>query len=352
MLRHTEVFAAIALVLSLLTTSHAGATAQRTFVASYGLSANTAFNCSITKPCRAFSEAIGVTNSGGEVIVLDSAGYGPVTINQSVSLIAPAGAYAGITVFTGDGITVNAPGATVVLRGLSINGQGGSNGVNLLNAARLRIESCIISKMTVDGVMHSAIGAELIVLDTIIRDNGGSGIGGDVDASVVLDHVRSEHNGTNGFYMASVTSEARVMISDSIFAFNGSNGVWVAAPNFGDMHAQIERSVLADNGGDGIKISAGTPASTQASAVVTRNAIHRNGLNGLVVRGPGFASAEVTENAFSSGHQLRADVSPAVITASANTGASFVQANGASFYSYRNNTAGGSSGTIETIGLF
>jgi hypothetical protein len=30
--------------------------AQRTFVASYGLTTNTAFNCSIAKPCRQFSE--------------------------------------------------------------------------------------------------------------------------------------------------------------------------------------------------------------------------------------------------------------------------------------------------------
>ena len=57
---------------------------------------------------------------------MDSAGYGAVTITQSVSIIAPAGIYAGISVFGGDGVTVNAPGAIVVLRGLSINGQGGN----------------------------------------------------------------------------------------------------------------------------------------------------------------------------------------------------------------------------------
>ena len=102
---------------------------QRTFVASFGLSANTAFNCSLAKPCRAFSEALGVTSVDGEVVVLDSAGYGPVTITQGVSIIAPAGIYAGVTVSAGDGITINAPGAVVRLRGLSINGQGGNDGI-------------------------------------------------------------------------------------------------------------------------------------------------------------------------------------------------------------------------------
>src|SRR5258706_80464 len=83
----------------------------------------------------------------GEMIVLDSAGYGPVVISKSISLIAPAGVYAGLTVFTGDGITVNGPGIIVVLRGLSINGQGGGYGIALEQAAHLRIENCVISNM-------------------------------------------------------------------------------------------------------------------------------------------------------------------------------------------------------------
>ena len=307
MLRRSYVLTSIAFVLCALGATDAGASAQRTFVASYGASTNTSFNCSIVKPCRAFGEALDLTSSGGEVIVLDSGGYGVVTITKSVSLIAPAGVYAGITVSSGDGVTVNAPGATVVLRGLSINGQGGSNGVNVLQAARVRIESCVISKMAVDGVMHSAPGAELIVLDTIVRDNGGSGIGGDADAALVLDHVRSEHNGTNGFYLASVTVQARAMITDSVFAFNGSNGVWVAAPNVGLVHARIERSVLADNGGVGIRIGAGTAASSHIEAAVTRNAMHGNAGDGVVVTGPGDASVWVAENSFSAQAVLRAD---------------------------------------------
>jgi hypothetical protein len=77
--------------------------AQRTFVASYGSDANP---CSLTAPCRGFAAAVAQTSTDGEVIVLDSAGYGTVTIAQSVSIIAPPGVYAGISVFSGDGITV------------------------------------------------------------------------------------------------------------------------------------------------------------------------------------------------------------------------------------------------------
>jgi hypothetical protein len=53
-----------------------------------------------------------VTGAGGEIIVLDSGGYGPVTINQSVAIRAPAGICAGISVFannlgTGNGVLVS-----------------------------------------------------------------------------------------------------------------------------------------------------------------------------------------------------------------------------------------------------
>ena len=247
MLHRIFASATIACALSIVS-FEAAATAQRTVVAHTG---NDAAACSVAQPCRGFARAIAQTSVGGEVIVLDSAGYGPVTITKSISVIAPAGIYAGITVFSGDGITVSAPGAIVVLRGLSINGQGGSNGVAVLGAARVRIESCVISGTRVDGVMHSAPGAELIVLDTIVRDNGASGIGGDADASVVLDRVRSEHNGTNGFYMASLVAEARVTITDSVFAFNSANGIWFAATGTGKTYAQVEQSVLADNSANG-----------------------------------------------------------------------------------------------------
>ena len=98
---------------------------QRTFVASNGADTNP---CSLTQPCRAFAAALLQTNAGGEIIVLDSAGYGPVVIDKAVSIIAPAGIYAGVTATSGNGIVVNAPGAAVVLRGLEINGTGTSAG--------------------------------------------------------------------------------------------------------------------------------------------------------------------------------------------------------------------------------
>jgi len=78
-------------------------------------------NCSRTSPCRTFNRAISLTSPGGEVVALDSGGYGAVTISQAVTLEAPDGVYAGMTVSAGDGITVAAGASDViVLRGLTV----------------------------------------------------------------------------------------------------------------------------------------------------------------------------------------------------------------------------------------
>jgi hypothetical protein len=109
---------------------------QRTFVASTGVDGNP---CSIVAPCRTFTTAIAKTAAGGEVIVLDSAGYGPVVIGKSISIIAPPSVYAGISVFTGPGITVSGPGIKVALSGLRLIGLGGTIGINFTQGARLAV---------------------------------------------------------------------------------------------------------------------------------------------------------------------------------------------------------------------
>src|SRR4029077_7216059 len=86
----------------LLLLSPGAMAAQRAFVSGLGSDANP---CSITLPCRSFAVALAQTNDAGEIVVLDSAGYGPFTIGQSVKITTPTGVYAGISA-SGDGITI------------------------------------------------------------------------------------------------------------------------------------------------------------------------------------------------------------------------------------------------------
>ena len=278
--RRTCALVSIALALSLFSATGAATTAQRTFVASTG---NDASPCSIAAPCRGFARAITQTSVGGEVIVLDSAGYGPVTVTKSASIIAPPGIYAGISVFSGDGVTVNAPTATVVLRGLSINGQGGNNGILVQAAARVRVENCVVSAMHIAGISNTAAGAELIVLDTIARDNLGSGVKLFADiGSLVLDHLRSEHNGGNGVSISPTVGSlgALATISDSVFTHNGGDGIGADAVSGSTITLVVDRSVLSSNGQNGFRAAA---SGGSGAVTLSHNTINDNGGDGILI---------------------------------------------------------------------
>src|SRR5499427_5490677 len=90
--------------------SGAFAQANRTFVSGTGSDGNP---CSLSAPCRSFQGALAQTNAGGEIAVLDTAGYGAVTITKAISIVNEEGVEAGISVTSGVGITINA-GATDV----------------------------------------------------------------------------------------------------------------------------------------------------------------------------------------------------------------------------------------------
>jgi len=323
----------------------ANGSAQRTFVASLGSPANTAFNCSLAKPCRAFGDAIGVTNPKGEVVVLDSAGYGPVTITKSVSIIAPPGIYAGVSVLSGDGVTVNAPGATVVLRGLSISGQGGANGILALAAYRVRIDNCVVSGMGAVGIYHQASGGEMIVTDTIVRDNAdGVGLVAS-NATIVLDRVRSEHNQNNGFYIAptAVGGNASATIFDSVFAHNGAIGIWADSIGGTETAINVQRSIVSQNGGDGFYATGG--ASTSFVRVTLRDdSFSGNGNFGLhFVATFGFALGTVVDSTFTENDNntgdgaARLDGGNAVLTLSRNAGQGFGCVNFGGVVTYQNN---------------
>jgi hypothetical protein len=296
----------------------AAATAQRTFVAASGTN-NPA--CSLVAPCRDFASAITATSAGGEIIVLESGGYGAVTIGKTVSIVASPGIYAGISVFSGSGVTINAPGATVVLRGLSINGQGGSRGIDVQAAARVRIENCVVSHMATEGISDVAAGSEIIVIDTIVRDNGGSGIVMNADASIVLDHVRSEHNGVQGFAAAPATSDATATVSDSVFVHNVANGVILTSGPSTTARLHVERSVLSNNGGAGFFAFASASGGS-AIPMLDHNAIAHNVGPGVLFSSddPGVTWGFISNNAiYNNGIGVQTKGTRGLAIASANT---------------------------------
>ena len=262
---------AIAFVLGVFFAALAHATAQRTFVASTGLDANTAFSCSITRPCRGFAAAIGVTSAKGEVIVLDSAGYGPIpSITQSITVTAPTGIYAGISVFSGDGITISAGATdTVVLRGLTINGQGGANGITITSALVVHVENCVIANMT--GIGINQVNGLLEIKDTIVRNNGNIGVYVTAPGEANLDHVRLEANNTG----LAAELGGWVAIQDSIVT--GSPNIGIVVTNTTTAHSQvtISRSLISSNL-YGIYIDGSNSLDAYSKVTVSDSVVSRN----------------------------------------------------------------------------
>ncbi|MBI3147334.1 MAG: hypothetical protein HYZ17_02335 [Betaproteobacteria bacterium] len=261
--------------------------AQRTFVSTAGSDANTVANCANSSPCRSFGAALTVTDSGGEIIVLSSGGYGPTTVNKSVSIISPEGVYAGISVLSGNGVTIATAGVNVVLRGLTINGLGGTHGVNMTSGASLSIENCVItnfSSASARGVLVNAP-AKLRVVDSLLR-NDYLGVAISNGATATISGSKFLGNSvaiyvTDAFGGSSVTTEAFV---DRSVASGGVTGFAASTSSPGNAsRLHVSDSVVSDNSLYGIDSFAGGGGS---EVTVANSRAFRNGV-GLFVFGSG-----------------------------------------------------------------
>jgi hypothetical protein len=77
---------------------------SRTYVSGQGKDDNP---CTVPAPCRTLQGALRLTLAGGEIFVLNSADYGPVTIDKAIT-ITSEGASAGVLTTNGTGVAVNA----------------------------------------------------------------------------------------------------------------------------------------------------------------------------------------------------------------------------------------------------
>jgi hypothetical protein len=297
-------FTVAALLVALFLTPSAQAVlANRVFVSQR--SGNDSNPCSnILTPCQTFAGAVVQLNPGGEAIVLDSGGYGTVTITQAVTIEAPPGVLAFIHPPTPvDAITVNASGATVVLRGLTIDGAGQTtgSGINVQAVADLHVENVVITGFA-----------------------GTSGVGDG-----------------NGIYF---TSAGQLFVKDTIIRGNSRLGIWVR-PSSGTAQASVDRCRLEQN-------FFGLVCDTNTMATI-RDSVASGNSQSLQTEGSGELNAEqclVANNAFglvSDGGTLRA--SNCTVTDNA-TG---LDASGGSLISFGNNrvagntTPGSFTGTIS-----
>jgi hypothetical protein len=333
--------------------------AQRTFVASDGVDTNP---CTLNLPCRGFAAAILLTDPNGEIIVLDSAGYGIVTINKAVSIVAPPGVYAGVSVFAAqDGVTVTA-GATdkVSLRGLSINGQGGNNGIVVTAGQQVHIDRCEISSLGIDGIRVSG-GSAVYVVNSTVRSNGAHGIlVTGAAGEVFVDGSRVADNVSQGL----LVEAGKLSVNRSAMENNGSSGLLVNPATAATVTAVVRGSVAVGNAGTGIVAITDAAGETVYLAADDSGAM-RNGFSGFaansnslgtitLVLNQSMATDNATSGMFASGSNATVSISASTLSRNGGNG---ISQNAASVVrSHQNNAVNGNVlgdtfGTISNIGL-
>jgi hypothetical protein len=236
--------------------------------------------CSRTAPCRTFPQAISQTNGGGEIYVLDSAGYAAFTITKPVSIVAPPGVTAGISVFPGeDGVTINAGASdTVILRGLTINNQGsiGGSGIVFNTGGTLHVENCVVNGFINTGAssgINFLAGANLEVKDSIFRGNRNGIVVHPASgtAQAVIEQVRLENGGVGLFVLEGST----VTVRNSLASGSIGGGFAAAASFAASAELDIENCVASNNG---FGIGASSLATGVATVRVSNSTVTHNGI--------------------------------------------------------------------------
>ena len=228
--------------------------ATRTWVSGVGDDVNPG---SRTAPCKTFAGAISKTEAGGEIDVLDSGGFGALTITKSITIDGGKN-LAGVLVSGTNGFVIQAAATDkVILRHLTFDGTnlGGLNGIRIVSAGVVDIEDCVIENFSGHGIDFEPTnaGAHLFVENTVTRGCAKDGVNiqpNNVAATASLDHVQSEDNNV-GFVS---TANTVVNITNSLACGNITNG-FQASSTSAAAHMNLQNDIANNNGMVGVGVS-------------------------------------------------------------------------------------------------
>jgi len=312
------------------------------------LSGNDAATCTVPDPCRTFGAAIAKTNAGGEVVVLSTAGYGPFNVNKSVSIICPPAYHAAMAPTTGAAITVNAPGATVVLKNLYLNSLGGSAGVLVNSGTIVHIEGLVVNGFGNNGVEVSGLPGgtvELFVNDSTIRDNGNAAVYVSPNlgnAVVSIDHTRLERNS----YGLIADSGVDLSVRDTVAARNLFSGFLFENGGSGPTLRATVINAAASNNASGDAFDAGFLAENGAHVAIRDSTASRN-------YSTGFRALEfMPETVMVLQNCLATNNDQGILAGAGGIGgaATIVVSNSTASYNASNGIVAGSSGKIVAFG--
>jgi hypothetical protein len=198
----------------LIALSAAAAPTQRSFVSAG--TGNDANPCTRQLPCRNFAAAAAQTLTRGEIIALDSGGYGALSITQPISITSPPGVYAGVSVTGTDAIDIAVgPADWISISGLTLNNIGTLStliyGIHFTAGARLSLDRMTIINFAT-GVSNDA--GDMTVTNSVTRGEIGfltTGISASVGKTLVQDCVAEKHG--EGVYVGGTGTLTAVRVT-------------------------------------------------------------------------------------------------------------------------------------------
>jgi hypothetical protein len=246
MTRTTIVMAAGLALAATLSAVPAQALTSRAWISGHGTDAP---SCgSVATPCHTPQYAHdNIVAAGGEIDILDPAGYGAITITKAISIVNDGVGTAGMLApAAGNAITINAGASDAIqLRGLTIEGSGvGYNGTVFNSGGSLTVTNCVVQNFAFSGSPGLTTGNGILmqptsgtisfaITNTIVSNNGFFGItyappSGSATANGVIDHVVTTNN-QNGvqIFTGHGGGSTTVAISNSIASNNTTDGIFI-----------------------------------------------------------------------------------------------------------------------------
>ena len=278
----------LAAILCAMATSAAQATSVRTFVATTGADSG---GCARAAPCRSFAFAIDQTTAGGEIDVLDSGGFGPVTITKSITLVNEGNVASIAVAFGSNGVTINAgTNDDIVLRGLTVEGGGiGGNGIVFLGGRSLTVRDSAVQNFFGDGAAAGTIGHGILlkpasgtpritIRNVSVSATSNAGIEYRVAASstavanVVIDDVVAMACAQGFNFSNNASNNARAFVSISnFFASSLAQGIAIFATS-APVVVAIDKAYLTGNVATGLSIFGTQPNVYLSNSTIMGNA--------------------------------------------------------------------------------
>jgi hypothetical protein len=271
------------------------ALSNRTFVSTNGSDSG---NCNPGSPCRTFGFAMSQTNPGGEIVVLDTGGYGPVTINQTIS-IDSAATHGSITQTSGDAITIAAAATDVItIRGLFLFGRHlGSNGITVTAAGAVFVQDTEASGFTQNGLNVNLAGTAIVgVGNCAFRDNQNDGARFSSSNGMVTVYVHDTDLALNTAAGLEAAAGTRVSVAHAS-AFGNGTGFLSGVGAAGGSDLTLERVRSIGNGTGLLSSSGGGTATLRfVYSLVTQNTTGLTHIGSAALLGSSPADSVVIGN--------------------------------------------------------